>query len=114
MPKPSPGRARRLRGHRLRLGAHIKNSFQSILQTNYPSASLLNMAVRPRFIKSLRERRRNDGTTDRYWVVIDRDQRFTVLKVSVSYPGAEPLAMKYMSELNAKAMKEMKAANVQS
>lgn len=63
-------------------------------------------AKRPRFIKSLRERHLQDGTTDRYWVVLDRDQRFTVLKVSTAYPGAEPLAAKYASELNAKAAKE--------
>ena len=63
----------------------------------------------PRFAKVLRETHRRDGTCDRYWCVIDREQRgFTVLKASASYPGAELLAGAHALKLNVKAAKELK------
>lgn len=62
---------------------------------------------KPRFAKVLRESKRRDGTCDRYWCVIDREQRgFTVLKASASYPGAELLAGAHTLKLNVKAEKE--------
>jgi hypothetical protein len=57
--------------------------------------------LKPRFIKTLRERASPDGATDRYWVVIDKALNdFQVLKVNTTYPGAESLVQVYAAELN--------------
>jgi hypothetical protein len=59
------------------------------------------MTNKPRFTKELRENARRDGTSDRYWVVLDREQKgFTVLKISASYPGAELVTGAYALKLN--------------
>ena len=57
--------------------------------------------MKPRFTKELRSHARRDGTSDRYWVVLDREQKgFMVLKISASYPGAETLAGDYALKMN--------------
>ena len=54
-----------------------------------------------RFARVLREHKRADGSTDRYWVLLDRKRKdFQVLKISASYPGAESLVASYVTELN--------------
>ena len=54
-----------------------------------------------RFAKSLRESAGRNGSSDRYWCVLDREQRgFQVLRVHVDYPGAESLAEAYALKLN--------------
>lgn len=64
-----------------------------------------------RFIKTLRERSRPDGTSDRYWVVLDKEQgNFQVLKVNASYPNSESLAQVYAAELNKSPKKEVNDA----
>lgn len=60
-----------------------------------------------RFSRILTEQHRRDGTTDHYWVMLDRKQKdFQVLKVSASYPGAESLVASYATELNRADEKE--------
>ena len=64
--------------------------------------------IKPRFIKALRERAHPDGSTDRYWVVIDKALNdFQVLKVNTTYPGSESLAQVYAAELNRLGKKEV-------
>jgi len=57
----------------------------------------------PRFRKVMRERKLRDGSFDRFWCVLDREQRdFIVLRVCASYPGAELIAGAYALKLNVK------------
>lgn len=70
------------------------------------------MISTPRFIKTLRERSHPDGTSDRYWVVLDKEQsNFQVLKVNASYPNSESLAQVYAAELNRLGKKEVNDAS---
>lgn len=69
------------------------------------------MTSTPRFIKTLRERACPDGGTDRYWVVLDKEQgNFQVLKVNTTYPNSESLAQVYAAELNRLGKKEVNDA----
>lgn len=61
------------------------------------------LATKTRFTKSLSQIKRRDGAIDRYWCVLDREQRgFQVLKIHATYPGAEVMAGAYALKLNSK------------
>lgn len=56
---------------------------------------------RDRFFVRMRERKLRDGLMDRFYCVLDRQQRnFLVFRVCAVYPDAEAVARDYAAQLN--------------